>query len=303
MHSFKARTGTAPIYEISKNDFERVTEQKSPYYVHNEKNELVQFAVCPICDNPIEIIGLYKQLKNTDRPYGKHFPKTLAGLAEYNQQAYDFCPYANKRKSVNRNSRKTKLTDFEKNIYYLMREQFDRVVYILSKQLDIKITNNAARNMLTTYVSGKGWLYPWSTLNNIPWVFGHLSWSKKLYGQPILKNSPLYSAISEKCPAASFFTCDRYGGEYDILLSKEGMFLDLNYCIIEHNRVVEKGELLETMELVVSEGGVGKGRKIFTKTLTVNQGYFLNLVNLSKDREQRNYKLLEIAKEIMVDLQ
>lgn len=302
MHSFKAQTGAAPIYEISKNNFERVTEQKSPYYVYNEKNELVQFAVCPICDNPIEIIGLYKRLKNTEHPYGKHFPKSLSGLAEYNQQAYDFCPYADKRKSVNINSRKTKLTDFEKNIYYLIREQFDRVIYILSKQLDIKITNNAARNMLTTYVSGKGWLYPWSTLNNLPWVIGHLSWSKKLYGQPILKNSPLYSAISEKCPAASFVPCDKYGGEYDILLSKEGMFLDLNYCIIEHNRAVVNDELLETMEFVVSEGGVGKVKNIFTKTLTVNQDYFLNLVNLSKNREQRNYKLLEIAKEVMREL-
>lgn len=286
MHSFKARTGTSLIYEINKNNFERVTEQKSPYYVHNEKNELVQFAVCPICDNPIEIIGLYKRLKNTDLPYGKHCPKSISGLAEYNQQAYDFCPYADKRKSINKNSRKTKLTDFEKNIYCLMREQFDRVIYILSKQLDIRITNNAAKSMLTTYVSGKGWMYPWSTLNNIPWVFGHLSWSKRLYGQPILKNSALYSAILEKCPAANFVPCDKYGGKYDILLSKEGMFLDINYCIIEHNRTVENDKLLETMELVVSEGGVGEGRKIFTKTLTINQKYFLNLINLPKGKSR-----------------
>lgn len=301
MRYFKAKPGATSIYKIDKNEFEQVTKQKSPYYVHNERNELVQFAVCPACDNPIEIIGLYKRLKNTDHPYGKHFPKSIFGLAEYNQQAYDYCPYADKHKSVNKDSRKTKLTDFEKNIYYLLREQFDRVIYILSKQLDIGITNSVAKEMLNTYVNGKGWMYPWSTLNNIPWVFGHLTWSKGLFGKPILKDSPFYCAILEKCPNAFFVSWDGYGGKYEKLLSK-GSFLDLNYCIINHNRIIENEEFLETMELVVSEGGVGKERKIFTKTLTIDQTYFFNLVNLSEEKSRRNPALLKIAKEIMKDL-
>ncbi len=39
------------------------------------------------------------------------------------------------------------------------------------------------------------------------------------------------------------------------------------------------------MELVVSEGCVGKERKIFTKTLTIDQAYFFNLVNLPEEKK------------------
>lgn len=300
MHSFKIKTGISEIYKINKETFEFVTGQEDPYYSYNEKNELVQYAVCPICDNPIQIIGLYKDLKSTDKPYGKHFKGTINGLANYNQQAYDFCPYANKNQNVNRHSRKSHLTDFEKSIYYLMRDQFDRVIYVLSKQIDIKISNSLAKRMLITYVNGEGWLYPWSTLNNLPWVFGHLTWSKPMYGQPILKDSPLYLAILDNCSAANFVPCNKYGGKYEILLSKEEMYLNLNYCIIIHNRSVENKELTETMELVVSEGNIKN--KIFVKTLTIDQSYFLNLVNLSEEKSYRNEKLLEIAKEIMPDI-
>ena len=54
---------------------------------------MVQFAICPQCDNPIQIVGLYKKLKNTDKPYGKHYTRSVNGLADYNQQAYDYSTY------------------------------------------------------------------------------------------------------------------------------------------------------------------------------------------------------------------
>ncbi len=80
------------------------------------------------------------------------------------------------------------------------------------------------------------------------------------------------------------------------------MHLDLNYCIIVHNRSVENKELIETMKFVVSEGSIENKKEIFVKTLTVDQTYFLNLVNLSKEKSYRNNKLIEIAKEIMPDI-
>ena len=70
------------------------------------------------------------------------------------------------------------------------------------------------------------------------------------------------------------------------------MHLDLNYCIIVHNRSVENKELIETMKFVVSEGSIENKKEIFVKTLTVDQTYFLNLVNLSKEKSYRNNKLI-----------
>lgn len=90
MKIFKLKVGSSKIYELNKNIFELQTKQKKPYYTFNNSNEQIQYAVCPACDNPIQIIGLYKKLKNTDKPYGRHCIHSVARLAEYNQQGIYF---------------------------------------------------------------------------------------------------------------------------------------------------------------------------------------------------------------------
>lgn len=140
------------IFEIEEKSFELNTMMKKPYYQENKNNEMQQYAVCPACDNPIEIIGLYKKIKNTDKPYGKHYPKS--------KQAYEFCPYSSQKIQITKDHRKKLLTDFERNIYKLMKENFDIVEYVLSKAIDIKITRALAEEMLKTYIASKSWQYP-----------------------------------------------------------------------------------------------------------------------------------------------
>lgn len=301
MRNFKLKTGINPIHTIEQEIFERETFQKDPYYGLNAKNEPVQFAVCPGCDNPIEIIGLYKRLKNTDHPYGKHYPHSVYGLAKYNEQSYIYCPYSRKGETVTRDSRKSYTGEYEREIYNLMRDQFDRVIYVLSKQLDIKITMNTARKMLEKYVRSKGWLYPWATLNNLPWVLGHLSWAKSLYQQPVLKNSSLYEAIVNACPSAEFMPSQYYSG-YEILGAKKGKYLNIEYCMINHKRRIENDINVETMDFLVRESNRGYENRFFEKQLTIDEKYFLNLVNLSDEQTIRNENLLKIAKEIMTEI-
>lgn len=297
MKIFKLKVGSSEIYELDKSTFELQTKQKKPYYTFNKSNEQIQYAVCPACDNPIQIIGLYKELKNTDKPFGRHCKHSVNGLAEYNQQAYDFCPYSKKSFNITPQSRKRKLTELEKNIYYLLREQFDRVIYILNKVLDIYITPKSAESMLKTFVNGRGWMYSWATLNNIPWIFCHLSWAKSLFGQPIKQETEIYKAISDKCPEVLFCTDERHNG-YSILSNKPSEFVDVCYCLIHHHREIIDDELNETFELNVSNG---KNEIIYSKQIKVDERYFLNLINKSNE-QYRNRKLLEIARKLMPDL-
>ncbi|GAB1255377.1 hypothetical protein Defa_28640 [Desulfovibrio sp. TH_2024_36128] len=60
MHVYKLKTGLQPIKLIEKEQFERDTGKQSPWYQKNG-DEMVQYAVCPACDNPIQIIALYKE--------------------------------------------------------------------------------------------------------------------------------------------------------------------------------------------------------------------------------------------------
>ncbi|MCC8097011.1 MAG: hypothetical protein LIO44_00255 [Eubacterium sp.] len=303
MKYFKLKTGVSEIFEIEKNRFDYVTDKKKPYYEMEGDTSARHFAVCPACDNPIQIIGLYKKLKNSQKPYGKHYNKSISKLAVYNEQAYRFCPYARKKNKVFRESRKSILTDYEKSIYNLMREQFDRVVYVLSKEIDIKIYNATAEKMLSSYVADEGWLYPWATLNNLPWVFGYLYMAQNLYGKLIAKNSPLYNKIKESFPNVVFSPVD-YLNDYEKFGVKEGTYIHLDYCIMHHKREVdeEDGTLKETMLLSVSEGNaVGSGiNRIYRKELTINETYFMNFI--SKSSGYRNQRLLDIAERLMPPL-
>mgnify|MGYP001622854295 CR=1 FL=1 len=303
MRYYKLNQGIQEIFEIEKNSFELNTKMKEPYYQKNKNDEMVQYAVCPACDNPIEIIGLYKKLKNTNKPYGKHYPKTINRVAIYNQQAYEFCPYSSQKIQISKDCRKELLTDFERNIYTLMKENFDIVVYILSKVLDIKITRVLAEEMLKTYISSKSWQYPWATLNNLPYMFGYLYPAQSLYGKLILKDSNLYNTLKKKFKEI-IFKQSKYYKNYEILEVKEGSFLDLEYSLILHNRKIQDNKLIETLKLSVSLGHPLKEnlKEVYSKEIIIDEPYFLNLVKKQENEKYRNKNLLEIANKLMLPI-
>ena len=73
MRKFKLHTGVSNPYEINVENFEKLTLKQEPYHKVGKDGVPRDFGVCPACDNPIQLIGLYKKLENTDRPYGKVF--------------------------------------------------------------------------------------------------------------------------------------------------------------------------------------------------------------------------------------
>ncbi len=93
MHRFKLKQGNEKSYEITKENFEQMTGRRKPYVETGADGITRYFGICPACDNPIQLIGLYKKLKHTDNPYGKHYNKDAA-IAIHNEWAYQFCPYA-----------------------------------------------------------------------------------------------------------------------------------------------------------------------------------------------------------------
>ena len=80
MRKFKLRTGVSNPYEINAENFEKLTLKQEPYHKVGKDGVPRDFGVCPACDNPIQLIGLYKKLENTDRPYGKHYSRSLSLL-------------------------------------------------------------------------------------------------------------------------------------------------------------------------------------------------------------------------------
>lgn len=107
MDVYKTRVDQTTSTKITVANFERDTLQNAPYYQPGSSGgAMSHFAVCPACDNPIQIIGLYKKLEHTPNPYGRHHPRAVADLAKYDQVSYEFCPYSNPDKQPDKSVRR-----------------------------------------------------------------------------------------------------------------------------------------------------------------------------------------------------
>ena len=76
MKHFKVKASRyAERYEITRENFERVTGCKEPFEQIKDTGRASQYAICPSCLNPIQIIGLVQEIKS--KPYGRHSGKIL----------------------------------------------------------------------------------------------------------------------------------------------------------------------------------------------------------------------------------
>lgn len=81
MKYFKTEdTRTAPRYEITTKVFEEVTGHRHPFEQVNHNRTISQYGICPSCLNPVQLIGIAKQIKVS--PYGKHTGKNIAGFPQ-----------------------------------------------------------------------------------------------------------------------------------------------------------------------------------------------------------------------------
>lgn len=299
MDSYKLSPGLSPIFHISTViDFEERTMKRKPFWDYND-GEPILHAVCPICDNPIQIVALFRRTRNSPRAHGRHLIHDVPGLAKYDHEAYDCCPYANPNKpQPGKGDRKKKLDGLPRDIYMLLREQFDRMIYLLQKDIDIFISIAFAKTLLSDYLKTKGYLYVAASMQNLPWIFAYMGASHSLIGRFIKKDSSLAKALVD----ADIPDCVLTEGEkpgFVRVSSVKGKFLDISFCFIAHERTIKEHTLSESVDLVINYGKGTPPRPIYRKTLQVNQSHFLNLIKLPEDRAKRNSEQLALAAEKM----
>ena len=182
-----------------------------------------------------------------------------------------------------------------KQILSLMREQFDRIIYILSKDIDVRISAPLSKKLLLYFLNDEAWRYRMTTLNNLPWSLGEAAPATPLFGQWISRNSALRAAIEKGCPAARFVETESH--DYVQVKNKEGMYLELTFFFLNHNKWLdaETGTIKETITLEVDSGK----ECIYQKEIPIRSDYFLNLISADKADAWRNRKLLDIAHELI----
>ncbi|HHH9391422.1 TPA: hypothetical protein ACP319_006378, partial [Pseudomonas aeruginosa] len=155
MDVYKLKPEETDERPIERERFEEETRRQEPWFSTSENGTEGHFAVCPACDNPVQIIGLYHLPANVTRPYGRHYARSVRDLAEADEEARENCPYF-KPRVHQKTERKASVDGTPLKILKILIEQFDRVVYLLRKELGVNISQNLAIRMLEQYRREKG---------------------------------------------------------------------------------------------------------------------------------------------------
>jgi len=295
MDVFKTKPGLREEYPISEENFTKVTKRKEPYIKQTEKEDKY-YAVCPECDNPIIIVGLLKKTKESGRkPYGRHHKGSILGLAEYNERDYRNCSYSMPRWKKPRSKRRAD-SKMAKEILKVLKEQYDRVIYILEKDIEIKITKSFAEELLCSYIRNKAWLNYNSTPYNLPWKLLEASRGCKLFGRKIKKNGRLHEALLLNCSGVLLQESEEKRVK---VMCKKGKFLDIDFYFTKHIKDIKDDHLHESIEFVVAEGSAPDIREIYRKKIEIQKNYLVNLINLPEHKGKRNEEYLEIARRLL----
>lgn len=300
MDVYKVRVEDFASTPITVENFERDTLKRPPFYTVGSSGAPSHFAVCPGCDNPILLVGLYKKLAHTPYPYGRHHGSSISGLAEYIQSSYDSCIYANPDRQPDPSARRAQADGLPQKILNLLVENFDTVIYVIEQSVGIKVSDALARRMLEGYRDEQGHLYKAATLLNIPWVFAYMSKAKSLARQRIINNQPLIDNIRKGLSNVRIEDEGKLKGV--IQPSESKIYLDISVSFIHHRIFRVDQKISESMKMVVFTKSGKHAISLHEQAILFNPDYFIALINRPPERSYRPRKdsLVALAKEVLL---
>lgn len=311
MRVFKLHSFDVKEEVLTKENFKKLTQERKPYVQIFPGKEKNGFALCPCCNNPIRIVGLYRPIKNDIAAYAKHYEGDVPGVGKYNRYLYINCKYAiNMRNVCPKEERNPELTQYGENIYDTVKKYFDKAIYVLQESIGINITSSMAEKMLCDYVYSYGCMYPFHTINNIPWMIMYLSdYSIELYGQCVRTDSEIYKKLQEiQCLYFEDIPIDEQSSEskkkfakkYKILKAKK--YTQISVLFQRHYREKKNDdEVSEYIYMTVSYRHNSDDKWIYNSTIRVEieDKWFQKLLHSGNAMKFRDTKLLQIAEENM----
>ena len=276
-------------YPVDLDVFEKITDRKKPWYqgAGSPRNKS-QFAVCPSCDNPVQLVGLYINTPEARQPYARHTGKRIDGFPFFDPVRYKTCDHILAKQP--RFSKEDKQPDspVARKILKIVKENFDRVIYIIRRDTGVNISRALAEKMLESYLGERGHLYRGATLTNIPWIVAYMSDSQSLFGQYIASNTELRQAIIKHAPKIALSKDDQIRGA-------EGHFAELDVCFIHHRFSKKDGDIIQTMKMRITKG---HQQQICEQKITFDLKKFERLLCVPPKQAKRDQALLDLADQV-----
>ncbi|WP_408914480.1 hypothetical protein [Brucella pseudogrignonensis] len=295
---FKMHAGTpARSYEVTKDIVEETLGRREPWFRKGrERDDHRYFAVCPYCDNPIQLKGLYPKSNNSPRPHGSHTGKPQPGFPHFNQLDLQFCPYKIASNSHDVNSRR-EMGEAARLIIELAINEFDRIVYLLRKDFGFQFSEKFAGKMLEGWFDAEGYLYTGAHLRNVPWMIAYFGPTQSIYSQYVGRNKTLTDSIRSKVE-------DAVVSEQGQLSSLPGRFRRLDMQCYHHSVRLDADteQLTERFKIRVQDftntNDPTQAPLIYSKIVTFDPDAFERLTRTRVRDPYRNESLLEISKKI-----
>lgn len=331
----KFHKGFSKKYEVSLENFKKVTHEKEPYKKDGQ-NGKEAYALCPLCDNAVKLLGVYKKLEK-QRPHARHCTFDVDGIAEYDECRYFNCPNHRERADYVIEVRpREDMTDFNREILRLAHDYFDKCIYILGKTTGLVISAALAEKIALEYMAHPGYMTYDITRENVPYIMGLCMEGKRLENRVIRENSPIYemlknkkeivltpcspvpnneSDVTNKTPVSdNVISTEKSGQEvvadkeqknlpklYKIERKESDTYLGLLFSIVNYRFVAGKtSKLREFMKLHIGiPDGEGTYKTYAEKEIEIDPFFFNKLIH-SKKSFQPKKELANIADRILV---
>lgn len=180
--------GDGNEYKLTRENFLSVTHKRFPYYQNPQKYKSPYFAICPACNNPVQIINLFgtRHIEEHTRRtnlHARHYPNNVEGLPHYNKERYINCPLHNPiafRIIERRNN-----DQINEEIYNIIQKNKNKICADIRKIIGILIPNNKLKQVIDDYIMAKDYCYTHTNKFNIPYSILYTRNALNIFGQKV----------------------------------------------------------------------------------------------------------------------
>jgi hypothetical protein len=290
MDVFKLRPEDDGSIRLTDQNYRRATSNDEPW-VTEKGGHPAHYAVCPNCDNPTVVVNLdaNKTQGEDKRPqalHARHKKGDVAGVAKYNQDAYDNCFLANKH-AFTGTPIKRKPGDLSHELLTILVEEADTVKSFMESVIGITIPEWLFKEILVKFVDQEGFLYRAIGKLNLPYAVLFMAKNQLVapkrdacrIKKPQNGNSSPFVAAIEKSKYFEIGQFDRIGAK-----KSAPMGVRLNFFFDQHIIPRDESEP-QILNMVIEEEYNGEKKLLTERKIRFDLHYFYNTV--AKRRRDR----------------
>lgn len=202
--------GDGNEYELTRETFMEKTHKSFPFYQNPNRYKTPYFAICPACNNPIQIINLFGaqyQEENTGRTnlHGRHYKNSVEGLPCYSEENYANCPLHNPVAFRMREVRDNEQINEE--ICNVVENNRGKICTNIREIIGILINNNKLNRVIDGYIAARDYCYTHTNRFNIPYSILYTCNAINIFGQKVADSGigkRIHEAIQNNCTYFQF---------------------------------------------------------------------------------------------------